>query len=53
MTEYGVIKLLFNDDKGHEQIRLYKTIGEAKNAIKMFRRSGLYHNYRIKVVKQK
>ena len=53
MSNYSIIKLLFNDDKGNEQIRLYKTIGEAKNAIKMFRRSGLYHNYRIKAVKQK
>ena len=53
MSDYGVIKLLFNDDKGHEQIRLYKTIGDAKGAIKMLRRSGLYHNFRIKVVKQK
>ena len=53
MERQVVYKLLYNDDKSHQHLRLCSTLGEAKEAIKMLRRSGLYHNFQIKVVKQK
>ena len=53
MNNYSVIKLMYSDNNGNEILRLYRSMSEAKEAIKALRKTGLYHSYRMKMVRYK